>query len=253
MEQKIFDVEIFKRTLVTLKQLANAHQPDNDAALKAHNNAYFNSKTQLQKADEPFHIAGDESENVNLVPDVALVSNPEKVGRSLVEFISTIPGVVTEGMLDRVSRPESIALSDRAVSALLRRENGCEVGMSLTFAYEGWPKHKLQFDRTGPINKHVADRIAVSFEIGPDSLPIGGKIDVGEIEDQQAVLTRHSIQFDSNGIILQNSPKFDLHAGEKINIIKIIEQITKKDNLGETLNSDEIIENSKLPKLGVSS
>ena len=243
MEQKVFDVETFNRLLVYLKLQANAHQPKNEAALRKHNEVYFKSRNQIQEADEPFYV--DEPEPVNLFPDVALVSDPEKVGKSIVEFISTILGVVTEGMLAKVSRPESIALSDRAVSALLRRENRGEVGMSFTFAYKGWPKHKLEFERIDPNH----DRVAVSLEIGRESVPTGGEIEIGTITDGQFVNTRQSIQFDPNGVVLKASSEYKGLVGEKLNIIKMIEQVTTPENLGEPIKADQMVERTRQLKI----
>lgn len=243
MEQKVFDVEQFNRLLVSLKLQANAHQPKNEAARIAHNEAYFKSQRQLQRTDEPIYV--DEPQPINEVPDTALVSDPEKVGKSIVEFISTIPGVATEGMLDKASRPESVALSDRAVSALLRREKGAEVGMSLTFAYEGWLKHKLEFERIDPNH----DRVAVSLEIGPDSVPIGGEIGIGTKTNGQFVNTRQSIHFDPNGVVLKASQEYKPLIGEKLNIIKMIEQVTTPENLGEPIKANQMVENTRQLKI----
>jgi len=243
MEQEFFNVGAFNRLLVYLKLQANAHQPQNEAALREHNKAYFESRRQLQKVGEPFSF--DELEVPNPVPDTALVSDPEKVGRTIVEFLGTIPGVVTEGMLDKVSRPESIALSDQAVSAWLRRENGGEVGMSLTFAYEGWPKHKLEFERIDPEHK----RIAISLEIGAESVPIGGKISIGTKIHGQFVNTRSSLQFDSDGVVLKASSEYMDLVDEKLNIIKMIEQVTTPENLGEPIKADHMIEKIRQLKI----
>ena len=243
MEQKVFDIETFNRLLVSLKLQANAHQPKNEAARNAHNEAYFKSQGQLQRTDEPIFV--DEPQPKNEVPDTALVSDPEKVGKSIVEFISTIPGVATEGMLDRASRPESIALSNRAVSALLRREKGGEVGMGLTFAEPGWPKHKLEFERIDPNH----NRVAVSIEIGPESVPVGGEIKIGTIEDRQFVNTRQSIQFDPNGVVLKASQEYKPLIGEKLNIIKMIEQVTTSENLGEPVGAGQMIEKTRQLKI----
>lgn len=243
MEQKVFDVETFNQLLVSLKLQANAHQPKNEVARNAHNEAYFKSQRQLQKTDGPIFM--DETQPINEVPDTALVSDPEKIGKSIVEFISTIPGVATEGMLDKVSRPESVVLSDRAVSALLRREKGAEVGMSLTFAYEGWPKHELEFERIDPNH----NRVAVSLEIGPDSVPIGGEIGIGSKTDGQFVNIRQSIQFDLNGVVLKASQEYKPLIGEKLNIIKMIEQVTTPENLGEPIGANQIVEKTRQLKI----
>lgn len=243
MEQHEFNVEAFKNLLLSLKLQADAHQPKNEAALREHNEAYFKSQRQVQKTGESFYP--DEPEAVNLVPDVALVSDPKQVGKSIVDFIGTIPGVATDGMLDRASRPESIALSDRAVSALLRKEKGGEVGMGLTFAYEGWPKHELRFERTDPKN----NRIAVKFEIGSESVPIGGEISVGTITDGQFVTTRETIKFDSNGVVSKASPKYSDLVGEKIDLIKLLGQITTPEKLGEPIDADQMIERTKQLKI----
>ncbi len=243
MEQKVFEVETFNQLLVSLKLQANAHQPKNEAARNAHNEAYFRSRRQLQRTDEPIYV--DEHQPINEVPDTTLVSDPEKVGKSIVEFISTIPGVATEGMSDKVSRAESVALSDRAVSALLRREKGAEVGMSLTFAYEGWPKHKLEFERIDPNH----DRIAVSLEIGLDGIPIGGEIGIGTKIDGQFVNTRQSIQFDPNGVVLKASQEYKPLIGERLNIINMIEQVTTSENLGGPVKAGQMVERTRQLKI----
>lgn len=243
MEQKVFDVESFNRLLVSLKRQADAHQPKNEAARNAHNEAYFKSRTQLQKADENVFV--DEPQTTNDVPDTALVSDPEKVGKSIVEFISTIPGVVTEGMIDVVSRSESIALSDRAVSALLRRRNGGEVGMSLTFAYEGWPIHRLEFERVDSEN----NRIAVNFEIGRESVPVRGEISIGTKTHGQFVFKRQSIKFDSKGIVSEASSEYQGLVGETLNITNMIEQVTTPENLGKHISAEQLVERTRQAKL----
>lgn len=247
MEQKVFDVEAFNRLLVALKLQGNAHQLKNEAARMAHNEAYFQSKRQIQKADEPFYV--EVPEPVNDAPDTAPVSNSEAVGKNIVEFISTIPGVITAGMLERVSRPESIALSDRAISASLRRENGGEVGMGLTFAQPDWSKHKLMFDRVDPAH----NRIEVDIEIGPDSVPIGGEIGIGTIEDRQFVSTKQKLKFGQNGEISEASSEYKNLMGEKLNIIKMIEQVTTPEGLGKPIEANKMVQQSRQPMLEMSS
>ncbi len=230
MEQSVFNPEVFKQTIVILKQLANLHQPANEQAAAAHNQVYF------QKGEAAS----------SQISDVAEVANPEQVGKAIVEFVRTIPGVATDNeMVRTVSQPISIALSDRAVSALLRRGGGGEVGMGLTFAYEGWPKHKLVFERIDAAHK----RVAVDIEIGLDSVPRDGEINVGEKENGQFVINRHSIQFDANGVVLKDFPAYGLQAGEKINIVQVIQQITSPDNLGSPINAGEIISKAKPLKI----
>jgi hypothetical protein len=229
MGEAFFDVETFNRTIVNLKQLANAHQVLNDQALKTHNQAYFSSGSSV--SDE--------------IPDVASVSNSVEVGRAIVEFISTIPGVETKSMLEVVSRQEFIALSDRAVSARLRRKKGGEVGMSLTFAYQEWPKHKLEFERLD--GEH--NRIAVCINIGIDCVPIGGEIKVGTKTDGQFVHSDRLIEFDSSGIVLRDNAKIDTQIGEKLNIVQLIQQITTSDNLGNPIDAAGMIADVKQLKI----
>jgi hypothetical protein len=180
------------------------------------------------------------------LPDVADVTNSGQVGKAIAEFVRTIPGVSTDkSMLETVSRPESIALSSQAVSALLRRDRGGEVGMGLTFAYEGWPKHKLYFERLDASH----DRVAVCLEIGLDSVPIGGKIEIGRKEHGQFIFNKDLIKFDSNGIALEGVPGYDLRRGEKLDIIQMIQQITSPNDLGNPVNADKMIAKAKSLKI----
>lgn len=229
MEEQIFDIDTFNRTLVSLKQLANVHQLKNDAALKQKNEAFFQHGPQVS----------------NEIPDVAPVTNSEKVGGSIIEFLRTIPGVATEGMLGVVSREISIALSDRALRALLRRKNGGEVGMSINFASKDWPKHELEFERIDPNH----NRVSVGFQISPEGFPTGGQIKIGTKEHGQFVTIREEIKFDSNGIVLKDSPNYDLLAGQKLDVVKMIQQVTSADEMGVSLNPLAMIEKAKQPKL----
>lgn len=229
MEQHTFDSEAFNKTIVELKRLANAQETRNEKARERHNQAYFDYGPAVSSR----------------LPDTASVNNSEEVGKVIIDFISTIPGVATEGMVKVVSNPNSIALSHRALSAFLRRNNGAEVGMSLAFAFEGWPKHKLTFERIDP--EH--NRVAVSFEMGVENIPLGGKIDIGTITGGQMLSTKHSITFDTEGVVTKDYPEFGLLKGEKIEIIKMIQQITTPEKLGETLNPKGMVDRIKQPKL----
>lgn len=229
MGETIFDIESFNRSLVSLKRLANDHQPNNDQVLRKHNEAFFHTESSVP--DE--------------FPDVAAVTNSEAVGNAIVEFIGTIPGVQTKDMTELVSRSESIALSDQAVSALLRRERGGEVGMSLTFAYPGWPKHKLEFERLD--GNH--NRFAVVIMIGVDSVPIGGEITVGTKTDGQFVFINRTIQLDQNGVVLMDSSKDDPQIGETLNIVHLIQQVTTSDNLGNPIDAGSMIESVRQLKI----
>jgi hypothetical protein len=227
MEQNFFNAEAFSRTLDTLRTLGEAHESKNDQALKRHNTAYFENGPDVSSQ----------------MPDVADVDNYKEVGKAIVGFISTIPGVSTQGMLEKVSNPDSIALSNLALSARLRREGNAEVGVSLSFTqWRGG--HELSFDRT-EINKQLFE---ISLNIGSDGIPIDGKIQIGQ-KDGQFVIIRDTLEFSLEGNVINDYPKYNLQAGENLDIIKIIQKVTTVDNLKDPIDAVKIINDSTRPRI----
>jgi hypothetical protein len=222
MEQ-IFDGEIFNQTLVVLKRLANAHQEKNEAVRQMHNRAFQKGVPEEYMAD---------------IPDVASVTNSETVGGAIINLLQTIPGISTdEEMADTLNNPNSIALSDRATSVLLRRANGGEVGFYLEFATPDWPKHTLKFERTDP--QH--NRVEVSVVLGLDTVPIRGQVGIGTIDNGQFVHNAHEITYDSAGLVSGTYPEYGLKPGDSLNIVRLIQQVTTPENLGSPLDVPKMI------------
>lgn len=229
MDQKSFDRPSFMQTLVYIKQLANTHQPRNEAARDFHN--------QVAQAGLTF-IAQD-------IPDVAPVNDPLSVGRNIIALLQTIPGVATDAdMSATVTRANSIAMSDRAISVWLRRQGKSEVGFSLTFAQPDWQKHKLEFERVDP----QGQRVAISIELTPDGIPLGGEINIGSKEGQ-FVTPRQKIVLDAQGAVKTTNPIYGFQQGDRLNVPKLIGQITTAEGLGNPIDVTQILNLARIKML----
>lgn len=217
-EQSIFNREAFNNSLKILKKLADSHEKLNNEALELHNRAFR----------EKWDAIPDD------IPDVAPVTNSEIVGSAILELIRTIPGVSTDKeMAELLKKPSSIALSDRAVSVLLKEsKDGSESGFCISFATPNWPKHTIQFDKTG------ADKsfFSIDIMIGEDTLPLNGKIKIGT-RDGQCVTVRQTIDFDSKGVLSGDNSEFGLKKGDTVDVTGIIQYITSSKIPNKTLDA----------------
>ena len=143
-------------------------------------------------------------------------------------------------MLDLVSRPNSIALSDRAVSVFLRRQNGGVVGLNLTFATDERPTHTLEFERIDPKKQ----RLTVSIQFTTDLVPSGGQIAHGT-QDGQFFTSKARITFNEMGVIQGTNPNINLYQGDTIDVIRLIQLITTPEGLDSEMDITSILSRAK--------
>jgi len=231
MEQQFFDSEAFEVMLSNLKRLSSEQHPNNQMAAQNHNQAY--------------QLGGDKL--VSTVPDVVLPSKHEEIGRTVIEFLCTIPGIKTQHLLETVSKPDAIALTDRALSVYLRgsHRETAKVSLSLIFASEMETYHRLELERIDSAQK----RVAVGIDIDTDRIPVGGRIKIGEKSNGQFVINRTTIEFDHESRVITGVPEYGLNPGDQLNIINLLSQITTPEGMDESLNPQEILNKARVPLL----
>jgi len=229
MESAVFDLDTFNHTVEVLRALGSAHELKNQAALERHNRAYFDYGPQIS----------------SFMRDTADVGNYEQVGKAVVDFISTIPGVTTNGILEIVSNPSSIALSDRAISARIRHSGNTEIGVYLSLGKDvGAYGRELYFDRTDKNNS----LFKIVLNMDEDGVPRRGSIEIGK-RDGQCVTVKKEIPFDSNGQVKNNYPEYGLTIGDKLNIVSIIQKVTEPMAMDAPFDAALAIKSSIDPKL----
>lgn len=233
-ENPVFNLEQFERTIVLLKQYGTAQRTKDDRAVRLKNKS--------------FQVFGGEISQK--VPDMAPIENSVDVGKAVVNLLSTVPGVDTKGIIDEASKPNSIAISDQALSISLRKREASEVGMYLTFPTKfPIPDNEyftLRFER-----EDEKTRISVKIKMDSGCFPRNGEIEVAEKEKHNwgtTTKSRHTAKFGQDSVITEGSIDLNLPKGEELNIVKLISAITSPDNLDSPVDPNSIIQKAR-PKL----
>lgn len=231
MEKQVFNPDQFERTMTLLKQFGVAQSEKDTKATQLHNLAF--QKLGTHAAEQ--------------IPDLAPIRNSGDVGKAVVELLSTIPGIETKGIIETVSKPDSMAISNRAIRIDLRKGEEGGVQMYLTFP-SAFPipdgeYFTFELDRSDG-NTELGLKIIMDSECFPRS----GKIVVSGV-DKNFRFPKHSAKFGQDSIIAEDSVDMGLNKGEELNIVKLIAEITSPKSLDTPLNPNLAIQKSKTPQL----
>lgn len=230
-ENRVFNPEQFEKTIILLKQYGSAQRTRDDRAVRLKNRA--------------FQVLGGEISRK--VPDMAPIENSIDVGKAVVNLLSTVPGVDTKGIIDEASKPNSIAISDEALSINLRRKGKNTVRMYLTFP----PSFPIPDDKYFTLRFDRQDEntyISVGIRMDSACFPRMGEISIGEVVKNtfgQIRSPKYSAKFGQDSVITEGSTDLNLPKGEELNIVKLISAITSPDDLDSPMNPNSIIQKAR--------
>jgi hypothetical protein len=115
--------------------------------------------------------------------------------------------------------------------------------MGLNFAEGNYP-HELRIDRTDANNGYLG----MLLRIGTDAIPVDARLRIGRSYRDSITIDR-TLSFDANGVVLKDLPEYGVHAGEKLDIVGMIQKLTTEEGLGTPTSVDQLIKEAKEPQL----
>lgn len=217
--------------MVLLKQFGIAQSEKDSKAAELHNLAFL--ELGIYAAEQ--------------LPDLAPIRNSGDVGKAVVELLSTIPGIETKGMIDIASKPNSMAISDKAIRIDLRMGKESNVQMYLTFP-SAFPIPDNEYFTFELDRSDGKTELSLKIKMDSACFPRSGEILISDI-DKNFRSIKYSAKFGQDSVVSEESIDMNLAKGEVLNIINLIAEITSPNNLDSPLAPNIAIQKSKTPQL----
>ena len=195
---------------------------------------------QLQKLGSASHdeYRGlEEKYGSRVAEDAGMTPELNPTAEALVEFLQTIPGVeVGPKVKETVADSSNLIASEYAVSATTQRERGGYTGVSVSFP-RGKRIRNIWVNLERVFRGKIIETDLVFNEQGELH---HGKLGIGEKEGQFITL-RGELEFNPQGQITESSGIMKPTTVKKINIPKILHEITTSEGLGKPFETLEIL------------